>query len=92
MLLSILASLVVMAYSRHREFRADAGAAHLSNKENMIGALERLNEITHHGGVLDDRSKALSACKISGRSGGMGSWLASHPPLEDRIAALQKLA
>jgi heat shock protein HtpX len=91
-LLSILASLVVMAYSRHREFRADAGAANLSSKENMIGALERLNEIVHRGGVLDDRSKALSAFKISGKSGGFASWFASHPPLEDRIAALQKLA
>jgi heat shock protein HtpX len=88
--LGILASLIVMAYSRHREFRADAMAARLEGKDAMIGALRRLKQITDGGGMIDDRSPALSAFKINSRSGLMRLF-ASHPPLEERIAALERL-
>lgn len=84
----ILASMIVMGFSRRREFRADAGAAALKGKQPMIGALQRLQQITEHGGVLDERSAAVSAFKINNKA---GSLFASHPPLEARIAALEKL-
>ena len=88
--LGILASMIVMAFSRHREFRADAMAAQLEGKDAMISALQRLQQIMHGGGVLDDRAKSVSAFKITNPSGGMMALFASHPPLEDRIAALQQ--
>jgi heat shock protein HtpX len=84
--LGLLASLVVMAYSRRREFAADAMAAKIEGRDAMIGALQRLKSIQENHGVLDDRSAALSAFKISHKS---GNWFSSHPPLEDRIQALQ---
>jgi len=86
--LGIFASMIVMAYSRHREFRADAMAAQLEGKDAMIGALQRLQQIMGGGGVLDDRSAAVSAFKINNHSDGLMALFASHPPLEARIAAL----
>jgi heat shock protein HtpX len=92
MILGVLASMIVMAYSRTREFAADAAASRLlGDKEPMIAGLRRLTLIMDHGGVIDDRSPAISAFKISGKRGGMLALFASHPPLEDRIEALQKL-
>jgi heat shock protein HtpX len=88
-LLGILASLIVLAYSRHREFRADAMGAQLEGKDAMIGGLRRLKQITEGGGVVDDRSPALSAFKINHPTGVM-RLLMSHPPLEERIAALER--
>jgi len=79
-----------MAYSRWREFRADAMGAQLAGRDAMINALHRLNEIMHGGGVIDNRSPALSAFKINNRPGGFLALFASHPPLEARIAALQR--
>jgi heat shock protein HtpX len=92
-LLGILASLIVMAYSRRREFRADAMGAQLEGKDAMVGALWRLKQISEGGGVLDDRAASLSAMKISNRSGRnlLTRLFSSHPPLEQRIAALQRL-
>ncbi len=87
----VLASLIVMAYSRHREFRADADAARIWGKEPMLGALKRLQQISTGELILDDRSEAISAFKISGKTGGIMSWFASHPPLEERIAALERI-
>lgn len=89
--LSILASLIVFAYSRRREFAADAMAAKLAGKDAMIGALQRLKQVAAGGGVLDDRSPALSAFKISGKTSGIAHLFATHPPLADRIAALERL-
>ena len=88
-LLGILASLIVMAYSRRREFRADAMGAQLEGKEAMIGGLRRLKQITEAGGVIDNRSPALAAFKINHPTGVM-RLLMSHPPLEERIAALER--
>lgn len=88
-LLGILASIIVMAYSRRREFAADAMAAKLEGKDAMVSALRRLKMITEGGGIIDDRSQALSAFKINGKPSGFMALFSSHPPLEDRIAALE---
>lgn len=91
-ILGLLASLIVCAYSRRREFAADAGSAHLTGKEKMISALERLDQVVHQGGVLDDRAPAMAAFKINGRMGeGFSHLWMTHPPLEERIAALERL-
>ena len=84
--LSILASMIVMWFSRRREFRADAGGAELAGRQKMIGALQRL------GGVKEphDLSGEFAAFGISGGVGhGLKQLFLSHPPLEQRIAALQ---
>jgi heat shock protein HtpX len=88
-LLGVLASLIVMAYSRHREFRADAMGAQLEGKDAMIGGLRRLKHITESGGVIDNRSPALAAFKINHPTGVMRLFM-SHPPLDERIAALER--
>ena len=88
-LLGLVATLIVMAYSRRREFAADAMAARIEGRDAMVGALQRLKMIHEGGGVLDDRSASLAAFKISHN---YGNWFASHPPLDDRIRALQGVA
>lgn len=80
----LVASLIVMAYSRRREFRADAGAARLVGAPAMIGALEALAGAPS-GGLNAD----MAAFGIQG--GGFKSLLSTHPRIEDRIAALQQL-
>jgi len=83
--LALLGSLVVMAFSRWREFRADAGGAQLEGRENMIRALQILRQ---NQALPYRRAESLATMQIYGRRGFL-SLLASHPPLEDRIAALQ---
>lgn len=83
-LFGILASMITMWFSRKREFHADNGGAYLAGKENMIAALERLNQSTP--GQLPDQ---LAAFGISDFKSKMGAAFSSHPPLEDRIAALR---
>jgi heat shock protein HtpX len=85
MALGILGMIVVCAFSRHREFRADRGGAQYAGKQDMIGALQRLASNTRRY----DEQPALAALKISG---GVGKLFATHPPLEERIAALQNAA
>ena len=84
--LGILATIVVMWFSRQREFRADAGGAALAGREKMIGALERL-KLNHEQPQLPDQIRAF------GISGGVASGIKqlfmSHPPLDERIAALR---
>lgn len=86
LLLGILASIIVLWFSRQREFRADRGGARLAGREKMIAALERL-KAQQHPAQLPDRLQAF------GISGGVGSGLKrlfmSHPPLDERIAALR---
>lgn len=82
--LSFLASMLVMWFSRYREFHADAGGARLAGKEKMIGALRALQRAQ----TPEELPGQLAAFGISG--GGTKKLLMSHPPLEDRIAALQK--
>ena len=86
-LLGILASIIVMWFSRQREFRADAGGARLSGRQKMIGALERLKLGVGQPHLPDQ----LAAFGISGGIGqGLKRLFMSHPPLEERIAALQR--
>ena len=90
--LSLLGAIVVCWFSRQREFRADAGGRILAGKEQMIGALRALQRI-HEGPELaqETRGASLQTLKISGKQGGLLALFASHPPLEVRIAALEKL-
>ncbi|AMK77906.1 MULTISPECIES: protease HtpX [Methylomonas] len=81
--LSILASMLVMWFSRYREFRADAGGANLAGRQKMIGALRALQR-SHEPAELPGE---LAAFGING--GGVQRLFMSHPPLEERIAALQ---
>ncbi len=85
MVLGVLASIVVMWFSRQREFRADAGGAQLAGRNKMIAALERLKQ-QHEPSQLPDR---IAAFGISGGSNGIRGLFMSHPPLEMRIAALR---
>ncbi len=87
MVLGILASMIVMWFSRQREFRADEGGARLAGRNKMIAALERLKQ-RHEPTQLPDR---LAAFGISGGGGGLKSLFMSHPPLEVRIAALRAM-
>jgi heat shock protein HtpX len=85
MLLGILASTIVMWFSRLREFRADAGGAHLAGRENMIAALERLKL-----GADEPLPQQMAAFGIKGGTRtGLGRLFMSHPPLDERIAALR---
>lgn len=86
LVLGILASMIVMWFSRHREFRADAGSAKLEGREKMIAALQRLKQ-NYEQPHLPDR---MAAFGISGKVGhGFTRLFMSHPPLDERIHALQ---
>ena len=82
--LGILATMIVMWFSRWREYRADAGSAHLAGRQKMIGALRRLQQV-HDPKPLPEE---MAAFGISGA--GLKELFSSHPPLEDRIAALER--
>jgi heat shock protein HtpX len=84
-LLGILGMMVVAWFSRAREFRADAGAAHLAGREKMIAALRRLQTTTR---LIDNSEPELATLKINGGRAMM--LFATHPPLEARIAALER--
>lgn len=84
--LGVLASIIVMWFSRQREFRADAGGASLAGRNKMIAALRRLQLASQQAHLPDQ----LAAFGISGSIGsGLKSLFMSHPPLEERIAALE---
>jgi heat shock protein HtpX len=81
--LGVLAAMIVAWFSRQREFRADAGAAQMmGRKQPMINALARLGGVT--AGELPKTMQAM------GIAGGLGKWFSTHPPIEERIAALQR--
>ena len=84
---SILGSIVVAYFSRQREFRADAGGAKLAGRASMIAALENLQRT--FDAVEDDRAPSMASLKISSHKGGWFALFSTHPPLEDRIAALK---
>ncbi len=85
-LLSILASMIVMWFSRRREFRADAGGARLAGRQDMIDALRALKRVSEP----EDLPGEFAAFGISGgMAGGMKRLFLSHPPLDERIAALE---
>lgn len=89
--LTILGSLVVMAFSRHREFKADAGAAQFVGREKMIAALEFLKGTQKYAQVGPAHA-SLATMKISSPPRGILAWFSSHPPLDNRIAALKSFA
>lgn len=86
LILGILASIIVMWFSRRREFRADEGGAQLAGSDKMIGALEKLRQSVNQPHLPDQ----LAAFGISGGVGsGIRRLFMSHPPLEERIAVLR---
>jgi heat shock protein HtpX len=85
MVLGVLASIIVMWFSRQREFRADRGGASLAGKQNMIGALERLGSL--HLAPLPEKMAAFGIA--GGGASGLKRLFMTHPPLEERIAALR---
>jgi heat shock protein HtpX len=84
LVLGILAMTIVMWFSRHREFRADAGGAQLAGRGKMIAALRRLQQAQHKEPLPDE----MAAFGIIG--GKVQKLFMTHPPLEERIAALEK--
>jgi heat shock protein HtpX len=85
--LGILATIIVMWFSRQREFRADAGGAALAGRDKMIAALERLKLNYEQPAQLPEK---LAAFGISGAVGrGLKALFMTHPPLDERIAALR---
>ncbi|MFN8626064.1 MAG: protease HtpX [Candidatus Binatia bacterium] len=88
LVLGILASIVVLAFSRRREFRADAGGARLAGRDRMIAALERLQRAQPE--PLPDQMAAFGIAGGGGR--GLLRLFMSHPPIEERIAALRGTA
>ena len=86
MILSVLASTIVMWFSRRREFKADSGGAYLAGREKMISALRRLQQGSNPEPLPDE----MAAFGISGsKTTGFKRLFMSHPPLEERIAALE---
>lgn len=84
---SILGMFVVAAFSRAREYRADAGGATLAGRANMIAGLKKLKRTME---LTDDSQPSLATMKIaSGKSGGLMAWLSTHPDLDDRIRRLE---
>ena len=86
LVLGVLASAIVMWFSRHREYRADAGAASLEGKQKMISALERLQKSVNQP-HLPEQLEAFGSS--GGMAAGLKSLFMSHPPLADRIEALR---
>ena len=86
--LGILASMIVMWFSRYREYRADAAGAQLAGSAGMIAALQRLKA---EQGLPEDLPGELTAFGIRpGKASNLAALLRSHPPLDDRILALQR--
>jgi heat shock protein HtpX len=85
----ILANMIVMWFSRHREFRADRGGAQLAGRDNMIGALEDLKQVHE---PLPSQQFAAFGIAEGPVGGGIKRLFMSHPPLEERIAALRALS
>jgi heat shock protein HtpX len=84
----LIATVIVMHFSRQREFRADAGGAKLAGRQAMISALERLRQ--RHAGPLPDKMAAFGIS--GGGAAGLKKLFMTHPPLEERIAALRASA
>ncbi|MDO9226515.1 MAG: protease HtpX [Pseudomonadota bacterium] len=85
LVLGLLASIIVMWFSRQREFRADAGGASLAGRRNMIDALKRLGNL--HPAPLPEKLAAFGIA--GGGGGGLKRLFMTHPPIEERIAALE---
>lgn len=90
MVLGIMGMMIVAAFSRWREFRADGGAAALSGKQKMISALQGLQRAYEQPAIQEETPASVAAFRISNRPKGILSLFSTHPPLEDRIARLQQ--
>lgn len=90
MVLGILGMMVIAAFSRWREFRADGGAASLSGKQKMIAALQGLQRAYELPAIKEDTPASMAAFRISNRPKGMLSLFSTHPPLEERIERLKQ--
>lgn len=85
-LFGILGSIAVMAFSRHREYRADQGGADLAGKDKMIKALEQLKANVR---MVQTNQESVQTLKINGGPGKLMKLLSSHPDLDDRISKLR---
>ena len=93
LLFGFLGMMVVCYFSRQREFRADRGAGQYAGREKMISALEALGSLSGRRALPATQADALAVYKISGgRSRGIGALFMTHPPIEERIKALQSFA
>lgn len=91
-LLSFLAAIVIFAFSRKREFRADAYAADALGADAMISALQKIDYMSQQSVEWqhrESREDAMATMKIYGAHGGIKGLFATHPSIEDRIAALR---
>jgi heat shock protein HtpX len=87
----VLGFLVVARFSRWREFRADAGGARLAGRDHMLAALRKLKVIHEEGADhVGPPQPSVQALQISGNTGGFLALLATHPPIEERIARLER--
>jgi heat shock protein HtpX len=91
-ILSILGMIVVCWFSRQREFRADAGGARLAGRQNMVDALRALAALNDPEAVAAEaqRHQAFQSLKIAGVRSGFAMLFATHPPIEERIARLER--
>lgn len=88
--LGFLGMMVVAWFSRHREYRADAGGARLAGRDKMIAALEGLRRLYDPEMPVEDAK--VATLQISGKQSKFLALFSTHPPLEDRIAALQRIS
>ncbi len=91
MALSFLAMIPISWWSRHREFSADKFAANTVGKDNMISALQSINRWVNQVQYQYHSEDALATMKISGRTRSFMQIFSTHPPIEDRVSALQQL-
>jgi heat shock protein HtpX len=91
--LMVLGFLVVARFSRWREFRADAGGARYAGREKMLAALKKL-KLVHEQGAdqFGQPEPSIQALQISGKTGGLMALFATHPPIEERIARLERFS
>jgi heat shock protein HtpX len=88
--LSFMAMIVISWHSRRREFAADAFSAKIYGRESMISALQAIDRWVNRAQIDYSTQDALATMKISGKSSGFLGLFATHPPIEERIAALQR--
>jgi heat shock protein HtpX len=91
MVFSLLGMLIVTKFSRWREFRADAGGARFAGKDSMINALQALRQLHLPAATEQKEAMAFQTLKISGKQSSFLHLFSTHPPIEERIARLQKL-
>ncbi|TLY16697.1 MAG: protease HtpX [Nitrospirae bacterium] len=91
LVLSFLAMIPISWFSRRREFAADAFSAKVYGREAMISALQSIDRWVKRAQIEYSTQDALATMKISGKSSGFLHLFATHPPIEERVAALQKL-